>query len=298
MQNGNWVPISKAFSKHLPHNRPYTKMEAAYSLQVDFDNKHPGTISGYAALWQWSRNKVTKFFNDIGIELKYLKNVQKRQNQKGQIAIQIKDRSGTDKGQIRFINSTWLKSTKDRKRTEKGQIKDRSKDTTIDPRSSILDPKDKKNTPSKDEDFYITKKKRKLKDKRLLSFIRFWDAFDFKKDKADAADSWLNIPELTDSLVDKICTAAKTEAKNRPELIKVGRIPKWAQGWLTSKRWEDEIYKSAPSPQIKITGNELLSLGYNVLKKFGNNRFGKWCVENKINKHDKQCIIEKLKREK
>ncbi len=89
-------------------------------------------------------------------------------------------------------------------------------------------------------DFFLTKKKRKLTGKRLETFLRFWKAFNFAKGKAEAADSWLDIPQLTDSLVELICAAASREAANRPNLIAQGTKPKWAQGWISARRWEDE----------------------------------------------------------
>ncbi len=99
------------------------------------------------------------------------------------------------------------------------------------------------------ENFYLTKKKRKLTGKRLDAFERFWIAFDYKKDKASAADSWVDIPLLNGSLLNIILMAAKKEAENRHELIKNGQTPKMAQGWLSSRRWEDENYN--PEPEIK-----------------------------------------------
>jgi hypothetical protein len=89
-------------------------------------------------------------------------------------------------------------------------------------------------------DFYTTKKKRRLMGKRLETFNRFWVCFDYKKGRAEAADSWFDIPHLTDSLVNEICIAAEREAKLRPGLIQAGKIPKMAQGWLSGRRWEDE----------------------------------------------------------
>jgi len=102
------------------------------------------------------------------------------------------------------------------------------------------------NTASEKQDveqtnFYITKKKQKLKGKRLETFNMFWDAFDYKFGKAEAADFWIDIPQLTDSLVFKIIEAAKKEAKVRPGIIEKGKTPKMAQGWLSAKRWEDEF---------------------------------------------------------
>lgn len=92
---------------------------------------------------------------------------------------------------------------------------------------------------SESENFYPTKKKRKLTGKRLETFNRFWLAFAYPKGKAEAADAWLDIPKLTDSLVDQIVAAAEREAAARPGLVASGHAPKWAQGWLTGRRWED-----------------------------------------------------------
>ena len=103
------------------------------------------------------------------------------------------------------------------------------------------------NTNITQTEFYLTKKKRKLTGKRLETFQRFWEAFDYKKDKASAADAWLDIPELTEKLVNEICGAAEKEAIARPGLITAGRTPIFAQGWITARRWEDEPEKSALS---------------------------------------------------
>jgi hypothetical protein len=93
-----------------------------------------------------------------------------------------------------------------------------------------------------DGEVFITKKKRKLTGKRLDTFLIFWEKFDYRKGKAEAADSWIDIPELTIALCEKIYAAAEAEAKRRPELEASGKTPKMAQGWISSRRWEDEIY--------------------------------------------------------
>jgi len=94
------------------------------------------------------------------------------------------------------------------------------------------------------DDFYLTKKRRKLSGKRLLTFERFWEIFNYKKDKASAADSWLDIPSLTHELVNNICKSAKIEADNRQSILNNGQTPKFAQGWLTARRWEDEALEN------------------------------------------------------
>ena len=92
------------------------------------------------------------------------------------------------------------------------------------------------------DDFFLTRKKRKLKGKKLDGFNLFWGTFNLKKGKAEAADSWFDISDYSLELEKKIIAAAKTEAKNRPELQSQGKTPKWAQGWITARRWEDESY--------------------------------------------------------
>lgn len=108
------------------------------------------------------------------------------------------------------------------------------------------------------EAVYLTKKKRPLKGKRLETFERFWSDFDYKHGKAEAADAWMDISSLTKSLVDRICEAARSEAQRRPGVIASGRTPKMAQGWLTARRWEDEVSKQTmptPIPRGKPNGN-------------------------------------------
>lgn len=94
---------------------------------------------------------------------------------------------------------------------------------------------------------FISAKKRKLTGKRLEAFKRFWAAFNFPKDRASAIDAWLDIPELTNQLVEEICKKAKIEAAGRKALLADGRTPKYPQGWITARRWEDEIFEETQS---------------------------------------------------
>lgn len=96
-----------------------------------------------------------------------------------------------------------------------------------------------------------TKPRPILEGKRLESFNQFWEAYGLKKGRGGAEKAWAAIPTLTDSLVDKICEAARKEAAQRPALEAQGRTPKWAQGWLSERRWEDD-YDTAPvQPQAR-----------------------------------------------
>ena len=132
MKNGNWVPISKALARELPSDRPFSKVEAAFALQIDFDNNREVTITGYAKQWNWGRKKVSNFFNELGISINYATSTSIQQNQKGQIRIQIRNRSSADKEQITLINNKNLELMKNRSGTDKEQMRDRSRNTTID----------------------------------------------------------------------------------------------------------------------------------------------------------------------
>ncbi|MCP4623161.1 MAG: hypothetical protein GY850_06475 [bacterium] len=155
MKNGNWVPISKAFVSYLPKSRAYTELEAAYCLQVDYDNGKSVSVSGYAALWGWSRTRIRGFLNRMKIEINYKEDTAKRQNQKGQIEKQIRDRSDEKKGQIRFIDFKGLRKKKNRSDEKKEQIEDRSKNSTIYP-SINPNPKGRRGLHSLPKDFQIT----------------------------------------------------------------------------------------------------------------------------------------------
>lgn len=90
-----------------------------------------------------------------------------------------------------------------------------------------------------------------LEGKRLESFNRFWKAYGWPKGKGGAEKAWAAIPSLTDALVDRICEAAAKEAAQRPALQARGLTPKWAQGWLNERRWEDDYEATQPQPQAR-----------------------------------------------
>lgn len=107
---------------------------------------------------------------------------------------------------------------------------------------------------------YRTKKGRKLTGKRLASFERLWRIFAYPRGKAEAADAWLDIPALTDALVERICAAARQEAEGRAELVARGHTPKMAQGWISGRRWED--YDPPPQPERAEEGERPLRALY------------------------------------
>jgi len=133
MKNGNWIPICKNLLKYLPKDRAYTKMEAAYSLQSDYDNKNTVTISGYSALWRWSKGKVYRFLEEMDVKIKYPKDTKKFKNQNGLIIEPKRVLKQTNNGLIRFIDSKWLGEQTDLKQTKDGLKTDLSQVTTQHP---------------------------------------------------------------------------------------------------------------------------------------------------------------------
>jgi hypothetical protein len=78
------------------------------------------------------------------------------------------------------------------------------------------------------------------------AFDQFWEAFQYKKGRNEAAMRWWQMGELTHEQYHLIIEAAKQEAK---QSIAVGQTRKWAQGWLTERRYED--FKPNPNQQRK-----------------------------------------------
>lgn len=153
MKNGNWLPISKVFIKDLPHDRKYTRLEAAYSLQFDYDCKNRVTVAGYSALWSWSRSRVSKFLDDMGVEIIYPETTKKRRNQKGHIAIHKKSINETYNKHIRCIENIYLQDQKNIKKTYTEHKKDISPCSTKEPIN--LNPKNTISVPLKDGTFFI-----------------------------------------------------------------------------------------------------------------------------------------------
>ena len=107
--------------------------------------------------------------------------------------------------------------------------------------------------PSGDEEydknaFFETKKGRKLTGKQLLRFDMFWEVFDYKKGKAAAADSWIDQKIFTDATFEKVMEGAKREKAARAAIIRKGSTPIYPQGWLTGRRWEDEVMTESITP--------------------------------------------------
>jgi len=119
-----------------------------------------------------------------------------------------------------------------------------------------------------EEPKYRTKKNRWLKGQRLADFEEFWIAFDYKKGKAAAADSWLDIKDYSPEKAKWIIYAAKKEAWERDGIIQRGGTPKWCQGWLTDRRWEDYPMESQSSQKRRFKSKE--EMKKEIYEKYGN----------------------------
>jgi hypothetical protein len=181
---GNWVAIRKVFARYLPDDRPYSKLEAVVSVSMDFDSKNPASYSGYSKLWGWSRNKVKKFMDDLGLSIESPETPEEIRLQKGKIKGhpkgQPQDNLDDKKRQPLFVYNKALYGIKDNLPEEKGQPRDTPKDTTIDP-IKIPNPK-KNNTTQKPEnvteqtwhDILVLRKSKKapLTERALKGIIR------------------------------------------------------------------------------------------------------------------------------
>ena len=90
----------------------------------------------------------------MGVKIIYPDSTQKRQNQRGLIAVLIRDRKETDKRLIRFIDSNNIEARGNRKETDKRLKRDRSGNATIDPNpkpNPEPNPEPKEFSPNSDE---------------------------------------------------------------------------------------------------------------------------------------------------
>jgi hypothetical protein len=92
-----------------------------------------------------------------------------------------------------------------------------------------------------------------LTEEQRVWFDRFWQAFNYKKDRENAAKTWLQLGVLPNTTYQKIIEAAQ---KTASEPLPRGQSRKMAQGWLNDKRWEDEHYATTSEPSRKLSAVE------------------------------------------
>lgn len=221
MKHGNWLPIDKNALRYLPRDRAFTELEALVSLQADYDQESDISVAGYAAMWKWSRGKVTRFLGRLGVVVNYPCNTQKKQNQRGQIVIQMASKSEVKREQIRLIDSKGLDSSANRSKDKVEQITDRSQSTTKEP-----NPKPKKT---------------------MVDFDEFWTHYPRKISKKSASKAWIKIKP--DQVLFETIMKALEQQKNSEQWQKVnGSFIPHATTWLNQERWTDEVELQQEDP--------------------------------------------------
>jgi hypothetical protein len=221
MDQGNWIPIDKNAAQFLPKDRPFTKLEAIFSIQVDHNTQNKRvSVSGYAKLWEWSRKKVRCFLDTIGVEVIYPEDTKLKQNQKGQIRGQIRDRSTEKKGQIRFTDNKALQTSRDRSENEKEQIRDRSGATT-------------RNNNNNNNIIYIS------------AFEKFWNSYNKKIARGKCENKWDTLPQADKDDIFKVLSAYVTSTPDK-------QYRKNPLTYLNNDGWKDEILQ----PKNKQTSSQ------------------------------------------
>jgi hypothetical protein len=143
-QEAPWVPMAKDMAKAFPVDRPFTEIEAMFSLQLDHNNRREVSITGYSKVWGWSTKRVRNFLRKAGILISYPLDTSKVQRQTGRLT-PLKEGTDqrTDKELMTFIDFKNLEGKGNRKGTDKGtqltrNIEKEKKDSAKDPRIKVF----------------------------------------------------------------------------------------------------------------------------------------------------------------
>lgn len=214
MFDGNWMRISGKALTLLPKDRPYGELEALVSLQCDYDDESEVTVAGYAALWGWSRGKVTRYLERLNVVIGYPKGTEGMRNKRGHIMIHKAGITRTNNRQIRLIDSRQLADDADIKQTE-GEHKENKRQSTTTSLSLSLN-------------------------KHMVDFDQFWAIFPKKQGKQQAVKAWQKIkPDST--LFDKIMAALNAQSLSEAWQKDNGKYVPHPSTWLNGSRWEDEL---------------------------------------------------------
>ena len=238
----NWYSLQRGWMDNPKFgNEPYTKAMAWCYLIENAAYKPYKKYVGYDVIelnlgelfvserylvqaWQWSKKKVRNFImfleNDNAITV-------------------IRDKKGTT---IKVVN--YMKyQDKYNNDTEEGTTRGPRGDhegTTRGPKKNKTNKTNKDYSAPKGAE-YKSYGGNVLKGEMLDQFNKFMDAFDYRRDKARAAEAFYKL-KPDENLFKVIIHGAQCAAKERPELKAKGQTPKMAQGWITAKRWEDFEY--------------------------------------------------------
>jgi len=247
---GNWIPISKAFLKNLPKDRPYTELEAAYSLQVDYDQENRVTVTGYANLWRWSKGKVIRFFDRMNVKITYPESTEKKRNQNGLITVHKPDLNRTKNRLMRLIDNKGLEEGTDLKQTKDGLKTDQSQVTT---KETNTETDTKGNTFSENStEFSLSKL---LLDQILLRNSEF---------KKPNLQNWAVHVDRAMRL-DK-----RTPDKLEAVILWCQQDSFWQNNILSTKKLRDQfdqLWLKMNNPQVKKTKGDLMEVNGKVISK-------------------------------
>ena len=123
----SWLPAPKKIIREILSDavRPLSKPLAYLAVALDADDRKWVTVTGYATQWGWSRGKVSRYLDALGVSICYPESTFTRQNQRGLIMLQIPDGSRTDDRQIKLHVFGALQSAAARDHTDAEQNVDR-----------------------------------------------------------------------------------------------------------------------------------------------------------------------------
>lgn len=108
---------------------------------------------------------------------------------------------------------------------------------------------------------YKTAKGKQLKGNNLRVFEVFWECFGLKNGKAAAADAFLAAPwgdaEANRALITDLIIGAAIENRTHELGLAAADSRKWAQGWITERRWENETL-TLPAEVIRFITDDLV----------------------------------------
>ncbi len=216
-----WVKIPRRFAGDLPNDRPFTRLEAAYSFALDQYEGQEWTLRGYARLWQWSTGKVSRFLDEIGVDMGPDKVINCNRNSETGTE-QERDDHETPKDQENSMLEVGAKQGRNRSETE-------TKRTIIEK-------------------------------KRSNTFDQFWYAYPRKTGKALALKIWQRLNPSPDTIT-TILTALEWQCLQPDWQKDSGRFIPHPSTWLNGRRWEDERPASqAPARSAAMQSSTLEDL--------------------------------------
>ncbi|MBN1225004.1 MAG: hypothetical protein JXB23_17280 [Candidatus Aminicenantes bacterium] len=144
--NVSWVPVHSGLSRFFPTDRPFSEIEAVFSLQLNLYQGKAVSVVGLSKSWRWTRKRTRLFLERIGAMVDYPDRTSKKQNQRGQIRGQILEKEGPDKGQIMLIDFNVLDAKRARKGADNEKLGARSRATIS---NNIHSEKNKQTSSSK-----------------------------------------------------------------------------------------------------------------------------------------------------